>query len=165
MNRLRLGHAVIFSSCLFVASVEANGINPPRPVGSETVVVSCVDRASGGITILQRAQISDGNSSRSLEVQLGNDAPRTVQLSQLRRLQFHSGKPRPDGFVNATLELAEPVFVGKAIVKVRTGNKPVLISGFSTASERAALSLGSCKELEFKKAPPSEPEHRDAMKN
>lgn len=164
MNKIRLRHAVVLSSCLFVASAEANGINPPRPVGSETVVASCIDRASGGIATLQRAQITDGDSSRPLEVQLGKEAPRTVQLSQLRRLQFHSGKPRPDGFAKATLEVAEPVFVGEAFVKVRAGKKPVLISGFSTAFERVEISLGSCKELAFKKAPPSEPEYRDVMK-
>jgi hypothetical protein len=164
MKKISLCHALALVSCFFVASADANGINPPRTVGSETVIARCIDRATGGITTLQRARITEGDSGRPLEVQVGKEAPRMIQLSQLLRLQFDGGKPRPDGFARATLELAEPAFVGEAVVKVRSGKKRVLISGFNAASERVQIPLERCKELEFKQAPSSESEFRDVMK-
>ena len=152
MSKLRRYHALALTSCLFAVSAGANGINPPRPVDSETVTASCTDRTSSKVTVLQRVRIADGDASGSLEVRLGKATPQAVQLSQFRRIQFHAGKPRPDGFAKAMIEIDEPPSTGEAAVKVRAKKGPVRISGFISASERVEIALESCKELEFTKA-------------
>ena len=152
MSKLRLFQALALMSCLFAASAGANGINPPRPVGSETVMASCTDRTSSKVTILQRVRIAYGDASAPLEVRLGKTPPQAVQLSKVRRIQFHAGKPKPDGFAKAMIEIEEPPSVGEGAVKVRANKRPVRISGFSPASEHVEIALENCKELEFTKA-------------
>lgn len=137
---------LIFALLSFPAN--GNGINPPRPSGSATVALSCIDRSSGDSTTVLRAKIITGDEATAwLDVRIGKSAPQRLQLSQIIQIQMPSGKTVANGFTKATLEIRDPDYTGAGSVQIKIKGKPVRISGFSPTLERVELPLNSCKKI------------------
>lgn len=125
-----------------------NGINPPRPSGSATIALSCIDRSSGDSTTVLRAKIITGDEPAGwLDVRIGKSAPQRLQLSQIIQIQMPSGKAIANGFTKATLEIHDPDYTGAGWVHVKNKGKPIRISGFTPTRERIELPLDSCKKI------------------
>lgn len=142
-----------------------NGINPPRPSGTETIALSCVDRGTGdSITVLRAKIIGETELSSWLEARLGKAAPQRLQLSQITRIQLPSGKPLANGFSKAELEIREPNYSGTGMVRSRIKGKSVRITGFSSDLERIELPLESCKDITQSSQQMSETNHHNVSK-
>jgi hypothetical protein len=150
MNRLAPGLACVAG--LLATAAQGNGINPPRPGGSQAVEAQCADRQTGEIRIVQRARITVDKPVGTLDVRLRMGKPQQLQLAQIERLAIKAGKPGTDGFGKATLALRQPAFNGEGFVQLSVDGKPVRLTGFSPAQERVDLPLQRCKELVLKPA-------------
>ncbi len=151
---------LLFLLVLLTTTAHANGINPPRPSGSETIEALCTDRKSGNTTTVQRARMTVDEPTGGLEVRLEKSDAQTLRLSRITRVQLATGKPNSDGFAEASLELLEPSYRGEGFVKLRVNGKPVRLAGFSADLRRVDIPLESCRELVLKTSRPSEAEHR-----
>lgn len=149
---------------LLPAVAYGNGINPPRPSGAKTVEAICTDRKSGKATIIQRARITIGEPSGSLELRVGQSPARTLQLSQVIRVQIPAARPTPDGFAKASIELIDPGYKGPGFVRVRAKGKPVRVTGFAADLERIDIPLETCKVLAVEASTSSEPERGEVSK-
>ena len=164
MNTYRSFHVVLLVAFMSIPDAEANGINPPRPAGSEIVQATCVVRKSGATVVIQRARMTVDESGGLLEVRLDQSTPQTVPLAQFRRIQFHKGTHTQDGFAKSTLDLINPPYEGEGLVRVRTGGKAIRINGFDASSRPIELPLERCKELVIETMSTSDLELRGAAK-
>ena len=156
MLKNRRWHAMPLLACSLLTSLaHGNGINPPRTSGAKTVEAVCTDRQSGGETTVQRARTVVDAPSGTIELKIDKSTAQFVQLSQLVRLEIPSGKPAPNGFARATLELTEPDYQGPGDVRLRVGKKPVRLTGFTADSTRVDIPLAQCKLLVLTSAPSS----------
>lgn len=158
MTPTRYGYAIPLLLCGLLGSPAfGNGINPPRPSGSQTVEANCTDRGSGAITTLQRVRLAADEASPMIELRIGAAAASMHQLAQVAAIRIPSVKAKPDGFVKATLELREPDYQGPGFVRVRVDGKPVQLTGFGAGLARVTIPLESCKALTLtaSTAPPS----------
>ncbi|MBS0345866.1 MAG: hypothetical protein JSR69_05335 [Proteobacteria bacterium] len=148
MKPTRYGYAIALLLCgLLGEPAFGNGINPPRPSGSQTIEARCTDRDSGETTTLQRARLAADEASPMIELRIGNAAASTLQLAQVAAIRMPSAKAKPDGFAKATLELRNPDYQGPGFVRVRVDGKPVQLTGFTEARARVTIPLESCKAL------------------
>ena len=157
MSRIRRWYPVPLLLCgLLAAEAYGNGINPPRPSGAKTVEATCTDRKSGNATTIQRARIAIDEPSGSLELRIGKSAARTLQLSQVIRVQIPSARMTSDGFAKASMALLDPSYAGPGFVRLRAGGKPVRLTGFTADLQRFDSPLAACRELALKASTSSE---------
>jgi hypothetical protein len=166
MHRIRSGYVVPLLMCSLLSTAAlGNGINPPRPSGSRTIEAQCTDRDSGAITTLQRARLAADEASPMIELRIGNAPATTLQLAQVAGIRMLSARPKPDGFVKATLELREPDYQGPGFVRVRIDGKPVQLTGFNAGLARVTIPLESCKALALAASTPAPAAERPTTKN
>ena len=165
MSKIRHWYPVPLLLCgLLAAEAYGNGINPPRPIGAKTVEATCTDRKSGNATTIQRARIAINEPSGSLELRIGKSAARTLQLSQVIRVQIPSVKMTSDGFAKVSMELLVPSYEGPGFVRLRAKGKPVRLTGFTADLQRFDIPLEACKELALKASTSSEVERGEVSK-
>jgi hypothetical protein len=151
MTKTRLRHPfALLLCCLLAAEVHGNGINPPRPSGTKTIQATCTDRKSGTVKTIQRARIAIGEPSGTLELRVDRSRARTLQLSQVNRVEIPSAKPTPDGLAKVSMDLLDPTYTGPGFIRLREKGKPVRLVGFTVDLERVDIPLEACKELTLK---------------
>lgn len=150
---------------LLTSKAYSNGINPPRPTGTQTVEASCTDRKSGEVLTVLRARVAADKLAGALEVRLGNASPRDLQLSQIGRVRIASGKSNSGGFAKAFFELREPSYEGEGFVRLTVKGAPVRLTGFSAALERVDIPLQLCRELMLKTSQGEESERGDVVRS
>lgn len=166
MSKIQRWSAVSILLCGLLATESyGNGINPPRPSGAKIVEATCTDRKTGNTTIIQRARITIDEPSGSLVLRVGQSPARTLQLSQVIRLQIASAKPESDGFAKAIMELIDPGYIGSGYVRLKAKGQPVRLTGFTADLERVDKPLGTCKELTIRASTSSEAERGEVSKN
>lgn len=165
MPRIRSGYVVpLLMCCLPSTAALGNGINPPRPSGSRTVEAQCTDRNNGAIITLQRARLTTDEASPMIELRIGDAPASTLQLAQVAGIRMPSARPKPDGFVKATLELREPDYQGPGFVRVRIDGKPVQLTGFNAELARVTIPLENCRLLALAASTPAPAAERPAAK-
>lgn len=165
MSKIQYWFAGPMLVCGMLATVSyGNGINPPRPSGTKTVEATCTDRKTGNTTTVQRARITINEPSGSLVLRVGQSPAKTLQLSQVIRLQIASAKPASDGFAKASMELIDPSYKGTGYVRLKAKGQPARLTGFTADLERVDKPLGSCKELTIQTVLSSEAERNGVSK-
>ena len=151
MAKTRLRHPLApLLCCLLAAEAYGNGINPPRPSGAKTIQATCTDRKSGNVKTIQRARIVLGEPSGSLELRVDRSKARTLQLSQVNRVEIPSAEPTADGLAKVSVDLFDPIYTGPGFIRLRDKGKPVRLVGFTADLERVDIPLEACKELTLK---------------
>jgi hypothetical protein len=167
MSKIQYWFAAPILVCGMLATVSyGNGINPPRPSGTKTVEATCTDRKTGNTIAVQRARITIDEPSGSLVLRVGQSPAKTLQLSQVIRLQISSAKPASDGFAKATIELNDPDHKGSGsgYVRLKAKGQPARLTGFTADLERIDKPLGSCKELTIQTVSSTEAERSGVSK-
>ena len=164
MNHRRSLRLALFSLCMGATQAEANGINPPRHEGSKIVVARCTLQKTGAVVELQRARFAEDAVS-GVELRMGTaKAPvQSIDPAKVSRIDF-AGKSRSDGFMKATLDLRDPSYQGAGFVKVKSGRKALVLTGFAPSLDRVEVELASCKALTFDVSDGAEPAHQSTTK-
>jgi hypothetical protein len=165
MSKIQYWFAAPILVCGMLATVSyGNGINPPRPSGTKTVEATCTDRKTGNTIAVQRARITIDEPSGSLVLRVGQSPAKTLQLTQVIRLQISSAKPASDGFAKASMELIDPDYKGTGYVRLKAKGQPARLTGFTADLARIDKPLGSCKELTIQTVSSSEAERSGVSK-
>lgn len=165
MSKIQYWFAAPILVCGMLAKVSyGNGINPPRPSGTKTVEATCTDRKTGNTITVQRARITMDEPSGSVVLRVGQSPAKTLQLTQVIRLQISSAKPASDGFAKASMELIDPDYTGTGYVRLKAKGQPARLTGFTADLERIDKPLGSCKELTIQTVSSSDTERSGVSK-
>ena len=125
----------------------ANGINPPKPSGADVIEVTCTNRVTRGNLIVKRARINPAKPAGTMEVRFDSSPPKSLQLSQIRRVEIATGETAQDGFATASFELADQSDRRTGFVRLSSNGKPVRLTGFSPDTDRIDVPLASCSQL------------------
>jgi hypothetical protein len=159
MHKVQRWCAIPILLCgLLTTAAHGNGINPPRPSGAKNVQATCIDRATGHTITIERARITIDEPSGSLELRVGQSTARTLQLSQVNRLQIASAKPASDGFAKAAIELNDPEYKGTGFVRLKANGLTVRVTGFTADRERVDIPFGACRVLTIQASTSSDAE-------
>jgi hypothetical protein len=139
------------ASCLFIVQqADANGINPPRPSGSELVTARCTLRTPGAPRTLERARVDAADSTDGLQLRLGPEKAQAIPLTKIARIRVPSRTLRADGFAKALIDVREPSYQGAGWIRLKDSTGSIVLTGFAASSPgRVEIPLASCKELSF----------------
>lgn len=126
----------------YVASLSANGINPPRPTDSAIVEAKCLSK--NATISLTRARLS----AEAIDIKLSSTETVAVKLADVKRIKLDETAKSTGGFVSAEVELLQPKYSGAAAISIRQDGKRLTLSGFDANRKRVAFDIGKCNLLE-----------------
>ena len=127
---------------------EANGINPPRPAELALVQATCYEDPEAETPSMFRSHLVGGRVDDVVEFRSGRQGLEESPIANVRRIAFDS-QPVVDGFVKAKIALRNRLRAVEGSVKVRNGDKPILLTGFLESGERVEIPMTKCVQIEF----------------
>ena len=147
-----------------VSNSYSNGINPPRPSGTDTVKAVCKERSGGSQHELFRTQIVGGaNPVESLTFVI-KGATEQINIIDVRTITLSAGTVDSDGFVKGSLIRSDGTEEKATKVQVKTNNIPIRLTGFSKTGTRLSIDFATCESIEFSSVTTSNESDRPVMK-
>lgn len=151
--------------CSFGAThVLANGINPPRPVGSIIVKAVCTTRTDSGKKTFFRARIDDGAPGDFLQIKLSDDSE-SLRIADIKSISFVSSQVSDSGYLDAKLIRRGAANEEPASVQVQAkNNSPIALTGFSSTGSAVSIALSDCTAIDISPSSDSNETPRPAPK-
>lgn len=149
MDSFRLASALVLSLALALAAGPAspNGRTPPRT--EELVFLKATCEAKSGDVEVFRARVVDAKgAAQSLAVRTG-DATEQVAIRDVKAIAFTSDRADKNGFAKAKLTREGDDADAPVLLRVRTQDGPLRLTGFKADGSDVRMSLLQCRKLSF----------------
>ena len=144
---------ILFITLLILSiNANANGINPPRPSGSETVHASCQYRDTDTTIKVERVRVRSSVSKTALYISFAGLPQKLVQLSDIDLIRMLQPEPDANGYVYVELHLNSPSYIGNGYVLISFGDQEFELIGFTKDRTRISFPITRCKEIDFKQS-------------
>jgi hypothetical protein len=142
-----------------------NGINPPRPSGSNAVKTMCKESPSGdGHEIFRTLVMAGSTPLESLSFVIG-DVKESINITDIRTITIGIRAVGSDEFAGGALVRTDGTEEKAVRVQVRIKGTPIYLTGFTENGVRLSIDIAKCRSVEFSSAVTPNENHRPVMKN